>query len=559
MQQQTVPTMTMLPLSLITIGNNPRKHFDQGEMDELVSSIRVNGILQPILVRSIEGGYAIVAGERRYRAASLLQLAEIPAVIKEMSEEEADAAALIENSIRADMSVTEEADAAGRIMARHDGNKEEAAATLGWPMSKLTRRLALLNLTEGAKTALNERRIMVGHAELLAALPMEKQDKALSNIIEHNFTVQQVRDLLFKLTSEFSRAIFDTAECNACHHNSSQQATLFSIAVEQGRCTHKDCFSRKTAEKIAAIKAEVEEEYPNVRLIEVGDPASYVVVTAGGDLGVGEEQIAACKGCGNYGATVSAIPGSEGKIERGICFDSVCHQKKVATRIKAEKAAQCPSTHSKTPAGSSAESTVKGKDTKKATASALSEKVKEYRRKQVWNVAAANELRNQTGKASSFLIDLLLTGQGSKVDSHRLKEVFKSLMGEDNAYPLTGGAQPETIHAMLAEHKRQLLTEAAASAVPAIEESGIKGLLSFLDTDLSAHWTLNADFLGLLTKSEIEAVCTDMGLAAEMADFKKVIGGKKDEAIKAIMASGFNFAGKVPSLLAYASEEQSNN
>jgi len=79
-------------------------------------------------------------------------------------------------------------------------------------------------------------------------------------------------------------------------------------------------------------------------------------------------------------------------------------------------------------------------------------------------------------------------------------------------------------------------------------------LLAFLDTDLGQHWTVNSDFLMLLTKSEIEAVCTDIGLAAEMKDFKKVVGGKKDEAIKAIMASGFDFTGKVPSFLAYAAD-----
>jgi len=102
---------TMIPLSLIAPGDNPRKHFDQSKMDELTASIRAKGVYQPILVRPVEGGFKIVAGERRYRAslAAFGEQGSIPAFIKDMDEEEADEAALIENTIRDDMSVTEEA------------------------------------------------------------------------------------------------------------------------------------------------------------------------------------------------------------------------------------------------------------------------------------------------------------------------------------------------------------------------------------------------------------------------------------------------------------------
>jgi len=552
---ETTTNLTILPLSLIAPGDNPRKHFDQSELDELTASVRVNGILQPILVRSVEGGYTIVAGERRYRAAlqAFGEEGTIPAVVKEMTDAEADAAALIENTVRADMSVTEEAVAASRVLERHEGNRDEAAATLGWPLSKLTRRLALLNLTEEVMTALNERKIMVGHAELLAAVPQDKQGKALETITSRSLTVQQVRDLLVKATTEFSKAIFDTAGCSGCHHNSSQQASLFSVAVEQGRCTNGDCFKSKTAEKIAAVKAEVEEEFPNVRLIEVGDPTSYVPVAADGDLGVGEEQLAACKGCGNYGATVSAIPGEEGKVERGICFDASCHQKKVAARIKEEKAAreEAKATPATSPAPAASAKSGKAK-TEKKSASALSEKIRDYRRKKVWDVAAQAELRQQPDKAASFMLDLLLTHDGSKVAERELQALFNARMGEE-VYGLGMNAtgHVDRVHSLASEYKRQLFTEAAASAVPNIDVERVKLLLSFLEADLGKHWKVGEEFLNLLTKSEIEAVCTDIGLAAALPDFKKVIGGKKDEAIKAILAAEFDFTGKVPSLLAY--------
>jgi ParB family transcriptional regulator, chromosome partitioning protein len=556
--EAATPNMTMLSLSLIAPGHNPRTYFDPEKMAEIEASIREKGVLQPILVRPIEGGFEIVAGERRYRAAVKVYGEEgnIPAVVQDMSDQEAEEAALIENTIRDDMSVTEEAVAAGRLLEKHGGNRGEAAAVLGWPLSKLTRRLALLNLTDEVMTALNERRIMVGHAELLAAFAKDKQNKALDNIIAKNLSVNQVRDLMVKATTEFSKAIFDKTACASCHHNSSQQATLFSVALEEGRCTNQDCFKKLTAEKIAAIRVEVEEEFPNVRLVEVGDPANYVTITADGDLGVGEEQLAACKGCGNYGATVSMIPGEEGKVERSICFDAPCHMRKVSERIKAEKVESGEEKGKGASTKKPGSGITKAKAEKKAAVSSLSEKVKEYRRKKVWNLAAENELLGQPGKASSFLLDLLLTGSGSKVNSTKLAESFNGLIGGKTYGIGDSNGHPDSVQALIPDHKKQLFTEAAASAVASIEEGRVKSLLTFLGADLGKHWKIDADFLNLLTKSEIEAVCTDIGLVASKPDFKKVIGGKKDEAIKAIMASGFDFTGKVPTLLSYDHSQQ---
>jgi len=114
--------MREIPLAHIIAGNNPRKYFDMQEFDELCSSVRANGIIQPILIRPYDDGrYVIVAGERRYRAAVQvfgLESGVIPAVVKEMTDEDADCLALVENSVRADMSVTEEAVAAQKVLDR---------------------------------------------------------------------------------------------------------------------------------------------------------------------------------------------------------------------------------------------------------------------------------------------------------------------------------------------------------------------------------------------------------------------------------------------------------
>ncbi len=167
--------MRHIPLALIVPGKNPRRHFDPQKMGELVKSIRIKGVIQPVCLRPIGEKFEIVAGERRVRAALAVYgpEGEIPAIVKELSDNEAEEDALIENTIRDDMSVTEEARAAGKVLARCKGDRDEAARVLAWPMPKLARRLALLELTEEVMDALDERKIQTGHAELLATVPKE--------------------------------------------------------------------------------------------------------------------------------------------------------------------------------------------------------------------------------------------------------------------------------------------------------------------------------------------------------------------------------------------------
>jgi len=150
-----------LPLSKIVKGDNPRRYFDRAKHEELVASIRRRGVLQPILLRPKEGFFAIVAGERRYRAS--LEVygpeGEIPVVIRDMTDQEALEAAIAENHDRDNASETEQADAAVRVLAACHGDRAEAAKRLGWSRTMFDRRLALAELSEPVKTALDERRM----------------------------------------------------------------------------------------------------------------------------------------------------------------------------------------------------------------------------------------------------------------------------------------------------------------------------------------------------------------------------------------------------------------
>ncbi|CAM8655628.1 PRTRC system ParB family protein [Sphingobium cupriresistens] len=248
---------TTLPLSRIKYGDNPRRYFNREKHVELVASMRVRGVLQPLLLRPVHGGegYSIVAGGRRYKAAvdALGPDADVPVLIQDFTDQEALEAAIDENDNREDASETEQADAAVRVLAACQGDRAEAARRLAWSPSKLDRRLALANLAEPVKTALDERRIKVGHAELLAAVPGDKQETALATILDADLGVAKTRELLMRVTQSLAGAQFDKGECTACPFNSATQRTLFATHVDDGYCTNPGCFQLKTEAEAAAV------------------------------------------------------------------------------------------------------------------------------------------------------------------------------------------------------------------------------------------------------------------------------------------------------------------
>ncbi|WP_395093153.1 ParB/RepB/Spo0J family partition protein [Armatimonas sp.] len=148
--------------------NQPRTHFDEGALEELANSIRANGILQPILVRPrIAGGYEIVAGERRYRAALRAGLVKVPVVIRELSDEDTLALALIENLIREDIGPMETARAFRRLMDDFGWTQEEMGQRVGKSRPAIANSLRLLELPTPIQESLEKGALTEGHARAL--------------------------------------------------------------------------------------------------------------------------------------------------------------------------------------------------------------------------------------------------------------------------------------------------------------------------------------------------------------------------------------------------------
>jgi len=326
--------MIHLPLNTISAreGFNPRRYFSPDKMNELVESIKVQGLIQPIVVKPSEDGTAfnLIAGERRFRAANLAQIESIPVIVRLVSDNEALAIAVSENSEREDVSAGEEAKACHRMMAICSGDKDETARTLGWSRKKLDSRLMLLHCSPSVLDALEQRKILIGHAELLSGLSREMQDQTLTGLIDSKVTVAVLREKLDRYAYKLNEAIFDTQSCSGCPHNSTSTADLFDLSLNDGHCMNRDCYDEKTTAHLHAKKAELAEEYPVIWL-DIERPAdTRCHLVREGENGVGKSQHAACQGCASFGAVMATSKGNEGDVDAGVCFDTACNKKKIA-------------------------------------------------------------------------------------------------------------------------------------------------------------------------------------------------------------------------------------
>lgn len=189
------PTGRHLPVDALRPSSvQPRQRFDEAAMAELAASIAAQGVLQPILVRPVDGGYEIVAGERRYRAAQRAGLTSVPVIVRELDERQALELAIVENLQRDDLDDLEEADAYARLAA-FGISQEEVARTVGKSRSAIANALRLLTLPEPAKRALRDGRITAGHARAILAQPADDRDWALGQVIDRDLTVRQTEAL----------------------------------------------------------------------------------------------------------------------------------------------------------------------------------------------------------------------------------------------------------------------------------------------------------------------------------------------------------------------------
>ncbi|WP_138513182.1 ParB/RepB/Spo0J family partition protein [Rhodoferax bucti] len=213
----TTPS-TLLLADMVAGVYQPRTHMDEGALYELAESIKAQGIMQPILVRKLDEAdaaqhlgegrkraiYEIIAGERRFRAAKLAGLSEVPVLVRDVPNEAAAAMALIENIQREDLNPLEEAQGLQRLIKEFGLTHETAAQAVGRSRSAASNLLRLLNLADPVQTMLMAGDIDMGHARALLALDRATQITAANQIATKKMSVREAESLVKKLSAEFS-------------------------------------------------------------------------------------------------------------------------------------------------------------------------------------------------------------------------------------------------------------------------------------------------------------------------------------------------------------------
>ncbi|MGY8840947.1 ParB/RepB/Spo0J family partition protein [Candidatus Njordibacter sp. Uisw_039] len=196
--------LQQLPVEWIQRGvYQPRRDMDPEALEELAASIRVHGIMQPIVVRTVGiDRYEIIAGERRWRAAQLAELDSIPALIKEVPDEDAIAMALIENIQREDLNAMEEAFALQRLQNEFELTQQQVADAVGKSRSAIANLLRLLQLSEPVRLMLERGDLEMGHARSLLALEEDQQLQSAREVVAKGLSVRQTEELVRKAQQE---------------------------------------------------------------------------------------------------------------------------------------------------------------------------------------------------------------------------------------------------------------------------------------------------------------------------------------------------------------------
>ena len=200
-QPRASDSLSKLPISQLQRGKyQPRTKMDQTSLEELAASIRAQGLIQPILVRPVDASrYEIIAGERRWRAAGIAGLSEVPVVIRDVPDKAALAMALIENIQREDLNALEEAQGMQRLVEEFHLTHQDLAESVGRSRAAVTNALRLLNLSALVQGYLQDNKLDMGHARALLALDSKRQQEAAQKVVGQNLTVRETEELVNRL------------------------------------------------------------------------------------------------------------------------------------------------------------------------------------------------------------------------------------------------------------------------------------------------------------------------------------------------------------------------
>ena len=227
---------TLLVSQIETCAGQPRRIFDEEKLQELAESIREHGIIQPLTVRKLSSGYyQIIAGERRWRAAKLAGLYEVPVSIIEADDRKAMELAMIENLQREDLNPMEEAEGYRCLVELYDMTQEQAAQRVGKSRSAVANAMRLLQLNQDIRLLVENEDLSAGHARALLPLPADLQNEAVKSILANALSVRQTEQLVKRLLSQQEKPEKEQPDPYAVNYVAEAEREL---STRMGRACH---------------------------------------------------------------------------------------------------------------------------------------------------------------------------------------------------------------------------------------------------------------------------------------------------------------------------------
>lgn len=549
---------------------NPRKRgFDGPAFEELVLSIRSIGVLEPVLVRAKGKGFELIAGERRFRACCAIAEANggiktgsIPAIVRDLDDEQAFEALMIENLQREDLSELEEAEGFKQWTERRGPDSlEDLAQRTGIQPGYIRRRIAVLELPEKALKAWDQGKLKYSHLELMIRIQDKKQrNEIMERAISGNWSAKELRRRLEDDSPSLRKALFDPDQegCPQCFHNTDKQKSLFALEdVDRSVCMKPACFKQKQNNWLLANwkTSELRKKFKTngFRFEELRGRSME------GESFYSERPFDECKACENFvsliGLDGSPIYSSSGRY----CLDRKCKAALEKKRSAEKRKAKMPA------AGSEADDQGGEEPDNEPRVSWHGG----HFREEFFKGVLPGRIRMQDQLDTKSLVVTVMALVASKPDD--IEKVCGRLLGfkvpNDWFYHLDAAeairklADLESLEfGMHRAHRiADVLQQIAVHVVMSREFTADDrwAVAEYIGIDLAKEWRITEEYLQKKTKAEILGIAKQFGVfdqeAAQTYLFEKLLkkrgkfdSCKKPELVEIFMKSGVDLAGVVP-------------
>lgn len=523
-------------------GNSRRGSRDVAKTAEIKASIAVGGVNQSVTVRpNIENNtLELLAGYGRRDLSLELELEDIPVLIRICDEQEARAVGITENHQREDASIVDEIRFSQDYVSLCNGNYEDAAKYLGWTVTKVKSRLKLNDCSDAVLEALREKKIGIGHAEVLSQFVPDLQNGTLAKILDEGWSIDKLKERAGAANRFLRHAKFDQSDCEGCPHNSAIQSALFDNHVGADKCGNLVCYKEKTEVWLDSRKAELEAEH-GVVLIAIEKPVEHrrtVSVEV-----VGEAYTDECLNCVDRVRILQdGINKDCGTVTDDQCVNLTCHGEKVAALkpVEAKDATGKKATKSK--AGKGDQKKTPGK--RSTLLPAMKTQAEDFVRLLVGKELVCQE---------SYRLAVTLHSV-SRLTSYKIPGAKSHGMAE-NIAELAGWECD-----VLSEHIEKAIRWGTADGE---RNQGFDGTglvrqsakhVSDAEKKVRGAWLPTKEWLSTYQIGSIESFCRnkDVGFASKYDEingkgsFEKLLKSKKSKIIETIMGTEFDWSEVVP-------------